>query len=214
MNYGELKRATMQLVFSDTIAGELIPPSYNNQADYLNMIPALVNDCQIYVATTVKRIPQIVELASLEKKDFGAFDMYTLPTDCWRLMHGGLIWGAVNDLGMPVFTRYHKYKLYSNDKLMIPKNVHNLDAMMVEYYRYPASLPAVPTDDTELDNTPEVHSIIPYYVAAHLLMYDDPARYAYLNNEYETRLARITAPVFTEHSEVEDVYGFGYEQVY
>lgn len=63
MNYGQIKHATMQLVYSDTIAGEDIASTYNNQADYLKAIPALVNDCEMYIATTVKRIPKLVPLS-------------------------------------------------------------------------------------------------------------------------------------------------------
>ena len=212
MNYGQVKHAIMQLVYSDTIAGEEIATTYNNQADYLKAIPALVNDCEMYIATTVKRIPKIVPLSSLDKQDFGAFDMYTMPSDFWRLMNGGLIWPTKNDIGAPVFTRYHGYRLYANNQLLISKSVNGISQMMVEYYRYPEALPAAPEDSAELDNTPEVHSIIPYYVAEHLVMYDDAFRYASLWNEFETRLGRLTEPVFTESEPIQDVYGFGYER--
>ena len=201
----------MQLVYSDTIAGEEIAPTYNNQADYLKAIPALVNDCEMYIATTAKRIPKIVPLTLLDKQDFGAFDMYTMPADFWRLMNGGLIWPTKNDVGEPVFTRYHGYRLYANNQLLINKGVNGINQMMVEYYRYPEALPAEP-DSVELDNTPEVHSVIPYYVAAHLVLYDDAFRYASLWNEFETRLGRLTEPVFTESEPIQDVYGFGYER--
>lgn len=202
----------MQLVYSDTIAGEEIAPTYNNQADYLKAIPALVNDCEMYIATTAKRIPKIVPLTLLDKQDFGAFDMYTMPADFWRLMNGGLIWPTKNDVGEPVFTRYHGYRLYANNQLLINKGVNGINQMMVEYYRYPEALPAEPEDSVELDNTPEVHSVIPYYVAAHLVLYDDAFRYASLWNEFETRLGRLTEPVFTESEPIQDVYGFGYER--
>jgi hypothetical protein len=211
MNYGQVKHATMQLVFSDTVAGDDITPSYNNQADYLKAIPMLVNDCMMYIATSVKKIPELVPLSSLTKADFGAFDMYTLPANCWRLMNGGLVWPTTNDIGQPVFTRFHGYKMYANNKLLIQKNTPSIDQMMVEYYRYPIALDDSPDDTTELDNTPETHSIIPYYVAAHLVVYDDYFRYSVLWNEFETRLGRITEPVFTESEQVQDVYGFGYE---
>lgn len=212
MNYGQIKHATMQLVYSDTIAGEEIAPTYNNQADYLKAIPALVNDCEMYIATTAKRIPKIVPLTLLDKQDFGAFNMYTMPADFWRLMNGGLIWPTKNDVGEPVFTRYHGYRLYANNQLLINKGVNGINQMMVEYYRYPEALPAEPEDSVELDNTPEVHSVIPYYVAAHLVLYDDAFRYASLWNEFETRLGRLTEPVFTESEPIQDVYGFGYER--
>lgn len=188
MNYGQIKHATMQLVYSDTIAGEDIASTYNNQADYLKAIPALVNDCEMYIATTVKRIPKLVPLSGLSKQDFGAFDMYAMPVDFWRLMNGGLVWPTKNDVGEPVFTRYHGYRLYANNQLLINKGVKGINQMMVEYYRYPEALPSNPDDSVELDNTPEVHSVIPYYVAAHLVLYDDAFRYASLWNEFETRI--------------------------
>ena len=65
MNYGQLKRQVMQLVFSESIAGNEIPVTYNNQAEYIRAIPGLANDCMMYIATTVKKIPELVLLTSL-----------------------------------------------------------------------------------------------------------------------------------------------------
>ena len=45
--------------------------------------------------------------------------------------------------------------------------------------------------DKPTDNVPETHYAIPYYVAAHLVMYDDFSVYASLYNEFETKLARF-----------------------
>ena len=208
MNYGQLKKRVMQLVISDSIAGNAIPPTYNNQADYLNQIPGLANDGMTYIATTVKRIPEIVPLLSLAQEEYGAFTMYTLPKDFWQLNNGGLIWQRPDPYDLPRYSyqRYHGYKLYARNKLMIPNNVPNLDAMMVEYYRYPETLGDTPDDLTELDNTPETHEALPYYIAGQLVMYDDPFRYSALHNEFETRLSRITEPVTTEYAPVDDVY--------
>ena len=57
MTYGTLKKRVMQLIFSYSVAGSEIPDTYNNQADYLAMIPSLVNDVEMDVATTVRRLP-------------------------------------------------------------------------------------------------------------------------------------------------------------
>lgn len=210
MNYGQLKKRVMQLAFSESIAGTPIPPSYNNQADYLRMIPALANDGMMYIATTVKKIPEIVLLSELESDDFGQATLYTLPSDFWRLNSGGLIWQRPDFWGDPnhyTYQRFKDYKVFANNKLMIPKNAPHLDTMAVEYYRYPKQLPDEPADSAQLDNTPETQSALPYYIAAQLVMYDDPFRYSSLHNEWETRLQRITEPIMVEYAPVDDVYG-------
>ncbi len=43
MTFGELKKRVLQLIFSYSVAGSEIPATYNNQADYLAMIPGLIN---------------------------------------------------------------------------------------------------------------------------------------------------------------------------
>lgn len=208
MNYGQLKTQVMQLMFSESIAGEIIPSTYNNQADYIRAIPGLVDDCETYIATTVKKIPELVKLTELEFQDFGGYRLYTMPDNFWRLNNGGLIWRRPSLDGEFAFQRFHHYKLYANNKLMISDNAPNLDEMIVEYYRYPVSVGALPDDSLELDNTPDTHAAMPYYVAAQLLMYDDPFRYASLWNAFETRLSRITEPITTEFAPIDSAYDF------
>lgn len=207
MNYGQLKKQVLQLIFSESIAGNEIPITYNNQADYVNAIPGLANDGMMYIATTVKKIPEVVPLISLQAQDMGEYTMYTMPKDFWKMNNGGLIWRRpdvyANDW---TYERYHGYRLYAYNKLMVPKNVPNLDSIMVEYYRYPVALGDDPDDLTPLDNTPDTHFALPYYIAAQLVMYDDAFRYSALHNEFETRLSRITEPVMTEYAPVEDAY--------
>ena len=147
MNYGQLKKQVMQLVFSESIAGNEIPVTYNNQADYIRAIPGLANDCMMYIATTVKKIPEVVPLKSLKQEDFGAYTLYTMPRDFWRLNNGGLIWQRPDVYNTPRYSyqRFHGYKLYANNRLMIANNVPNLDQMMVEYYRSPRRLGMTPT---------------------------------------------------------------------
>lgn len=213
MNYGQLKRQALQLIFSESIAGVEIPSAYNNQADYIRAIPGLANDGMMYIATTVKKIPEVVPLSSLEKTDLGAYTLYRLPDDFWQLMNGGLIWRRPNELDDEQYSyqRYHGYKLYANNRLMIPNNVKNLDSMMVEYYRYPMQLTDNPPDDAPLDNTLETQAALPYYVAAQLVMYDDSFRHASLWNAFETRMNAIREPVTVEFAPVDDAYaGFNY----
>jgi hypothetical protein len=160
----------------------------------------------MYIATTVKRIPAFIELKALNREDKGSYYLYTLPSSMWRMHNGGLIWQCPSMDGFS-YERFHGYRLYGNNRLMVPKNVPNLDEMMVEYYRYPYQIEEDDKDDTELDNTPETHEALPYYIAAQLLLYDDPFRYSALWNAFETRLGRITEPITTEYSGVDDAYG-------
>lgn len=208
MNYGQLKTQVMQLMFSESIAGEFIPPTYNNQVDYTLAIPGLVDDCATYIATTVKKIPALVPLTELEYQEFDGYRLYAMPANFWRLNNGGLIWRRPSLEGEFSYQRFHQYKLYANNKLMISSNAPNLDQMIVEYYRYPVSVGPSPGYSLELDNTPDTHAAMPYYVAAQLLMYDDPFRYASLWNAFETRLSRITEPITTEFAPIDSAYDF------
>ena len=83
MTYGELKNRVLELIFSYSVAGTTIPATYNNQADYIAMIPGLVNNGQMDIATSVKRIPAIVLLNDLEQEQVGDRILYKLPDDCW-----------------------------------------------------------------------------------------------------------------------------------
>jgi hypothetical protein len=56
MNYKWARDYTLELINQYSIAGAVTPESYNNQADYLARIPKMLNDAQIYVATTAGKI--------------------------------------------------------------------------------------------------------------------------------------------------------------
>ena len=212
MNYGQVKKAALQLIFSESIAGTPIPSTYNNQADYEGMIPALVNDCMMYIATTVKKIPAMVKLADLDFDPSNTeFDIYMLPTDCFEMMNGGLVLAhKKNDFGQ-IANRVHQvYRLYGGNQLWLPKNVGQTHDFYLEYWRYPRQLAADVEDEEELDNTPDTHAVIPYWVAAHTVEYDDAHRAAFFYNAFEDRISRLKPnPTFIEDSRTEDVYGFG-----
>ena len=62
MTYAEIKRQTLELANMYSIAGEPVPGSYNNQQDYLNRIPSLINTALVNIRTLVKRDPVIAPL--------------------------------------------------------------------------------------------------------------------------------------------------------
>lgn len=199
MNYRWARDFTLQLINQYSVAGAKVPDSYNNQADYIKRIPALLDDAQMYVATTAAPISALDDLKNLRCDDNGAWLTYTMPDDCWQMSGAGLI-----RYDGDTFQRFHRYHPAGDNKIAVPKELTG--EVQVEYYRYPRLLGIDPKDEAELDNIPPVQMSLPYYVAAQLVMQDDAFAFSALSNEFETRLARLTKSIHTDLHNVEDVY--------
>ena len=198
MTYGELKDRVLELIFSYSVAGSQIPATYNNQADYIAMIPGLVNNGQMDIATSVKRIPALTLLEDLEQETVGERVLYKLPDDCWLPFTGGLLFSRSRR-----YERFFSYRVIAG-KIELP--FHAPEGMALEYWRYPERVSAQTADSVELDNTPDVHECLVFYVAAHLLAYDDAYRYTVFLNMYEEYRKRLREPVWIEPGPIEDVY--------
>ena len=195
MTYGQVKRAALRLMNAATIGGAEIPLSYNGQADLVKAMPSLADDAVMQIATTVRKIPAATELDTLEHSDEGAWTLVTLPADFWRLRGGGLLRPGEKE-------RFGGFRLLDG-RLLLPAGEKGLWA---EYWRWPVSLGDAPEDGAELDNSPDTHTAIPYFIAGQLLLYDDAYRYAALHNEWETRLKRLQEAASAEESRVRDAY--------
>ena len=206
MTYGQLKDRVLQLIFSYSIAGDEIELSYNNQEDYVKQIPGLLNTCQSYIYQ-IHKIEDSILLKDLESEDSGnGLVTYFLPDDCLKLKPG-LIVPKGKGSGV-VFTRYTGYRLYGGNKIMCKKGLP--DNTIVEYQSRGLPVPDNPPDTYVLRNTDEINDIIPFYIAAFVVLYDDAFRYSALYNEFETRLQRLApTPTYTEANEISDVY-FGF----
>lgn len=207
MTFGTVRDESLKLLNGYSIAGTEIASSYNNQADYLVRIPGLVDDAQMYIATTAKKIPATAELSSLGRTDTGGVSTFTLPSDCYAFPGTGLLCYS-DERG---FERVGALKYIGTKQFAIPAKLAD-DAgltLMIEYYRYPIALGSSPESTATLDNVPETHYAIPYYVAAHLVMYDDFSVYASLYNEFETKLARFAEASRAENWPIFDVYDGG-----
>ena len=201
MNYKWARDYTLELINQYSIAGAVTPETYNNQADYLARIPKLLNDAQIYVATTVGKIRAVEDLDNLSCDDNGKWLVYTMPGDFWQLCSGGLIrYDEDNEL-----ERCNLYHAIGANQIAVSKTVSG--NMSVEYYRLPRPLSEKPEDDELLDNTVPAQMALPYYVAAHLVMYDNAYAYQALMNEFETRLARLAESPTIIYGTVADTYG-------
>lgn len=199
MTYGQLKKDVLSLINQYSIAGRVIEPTYNNQADYLLRIPTFANDAQVLIATTAKPIPAAVKLCDLDSEPIGGAWLYTMPADFFKFRTGAILDMSHTEPRRIPIEGY----LMDSQFLLSGADPHKCIA---EYYRYPCLLDESPADDARLDNTEDAQRVIPYYVAAHLVMYDDSYTHTALHNEFETRLSRLTSGLSAVIESVQDVY--------
>ncbi|MBR6654636.1 MAG: hypothetical protein IKL27_07900 [Oscillospiraceae bacterium] len=205
MTYKQLRDDTLRLLNQYSVAGEEVSPTYNNQADYLKRLPSLLNDGQMLIATTLRPITEMMELKPYAATRMGNWLRFILPEDFYRPSGRGL---AVVQ-GSECF-RSHEFQLLGSAALLVPESLFG--SVALEYYRYPVPFDTDAEDDDRADNTPDTHTLLPYYAAAHLAMHDDSFLYASLLNEFEARLERLRQPATAQRMSVRDYYGgFGYE---
>lgn len=194
MTYGEMKAFVLQLLNQYSVAGDEVPLTYNDQADAVARIPALVRDALYYIATTVRRLRAVAELT--EPEVLGQQLAYDLPEDCFQIV-GGLI--RTED-----GTRLRNYRVLGGRQVLVPKGEKG--PWLVEYFRYPAVPVGTPEEDDFLDCPPEAQSAVAYYVAAHLAMEDNQYLHGALYNEFEMKMARLQEGQVLECGVVEDAY--------
>ena len=200
MNYQWARDFTLQLINRYSAAGVKIPETDNDQADYLKRIPKLLDDAQVYAATTTACIRELEPLAAMPCDENGEWLVYTLPKNCWQLCGGGLV-----RYDGETFQRFHRYHPVGGNKIAVPRALQG--ELAVEYFRYPRLLGDDPANAKELDNTVPVQMALPYYAAAYLLLRDDADSHRRLKTEFEERLERLAERPQTDIHLVEDVYG-------
>lgn len=199
MKYSDIKRATLSHLNQYSIAGAPVADSYNNQQDYLNRIPQFINEALVNIRTLVKPEPVVRQLRA--GKEYGNMLRYRLPDDFWSLKTGGV--SVIHD---GRFRKTNEYRMQGKKYILTPAGTDG--EYTIEYYRYPEQLPFDPDDNFELEEDLEVIQAATYYAAAQLVLHDDEAVYAYLYNDYETRLGRIGPGISVEVHPVQDAYIF------
>ena len=195
MTYGELKTRVLMLLNQYSVAGSTVAASYNNQQDYINRIAQLANSAINEIATTTKKIPALLELDPAEGTEVGKALRFTLPSDFYQFRTGDSF--QIDAEGRLLHT--HMYRLMSKRYVMIPRReMSEGGRFVIGYYRYPVFLPPKPEDSTVLDNDPETHDAVAFYVAAYLVIQDDPFHYASFYNEYRSRLEEMGPGVSAE----------------
>lgn len=201
MTYGDMRDFVLQLINRYSLAGSKLAPTYNNQQDYVNRIPMLINDGLVYVASYAKKIPAQKELLPEEGEPYGRYLRYVLPEDCLAVRPGGLLIPGERSRKTKV-----NYLLQEPDHLLVEQPFR--EGAVLEYYRRPQLLGDKPGDGQSVDGSSDVLMALCYYVAAHLIMEDDAFRYSALYNEFETRMARLLRQEQSEIALTQDVYGF------
>ena len=201
MNYGQVKDQVLKLLNQYTRAGVPVADTYNNQQDYIERIPGLVNDAMMEIATTVRKIPAVLTLASLPQVVVGEQARYELPEDFYQFVSGGVVTTTTGEL-----LHTNCYATQGRKTLLVPKEEAGNYA--ISYYRYPTLLSDKPDDKDELDNEPETHHAIPFYVASFLVSHDDAFLCSLFSNKYADKLANMFAGITAEVRPVDDAYGF------
>lgn len=198
--------AAFQLMNQYSIAGALVPLSYNDQADAENRMVNLINDAQMEIATAAKPIAASLEVDVPEPEPGAPLGQIRveMPEDFNHFL--GIYYTPANGRNLMTIDA-NKYKWLNNDVLLLPDRPAG--KYLIEYNRFPEHYPSDIDKSTELDNSPDTHAAIPYYVAAMLLIDENPKAYYALYNTWETRLARLTMkPAHAVSTQIEDVYGF------
>ena len=188
MNYGQMEGRVLRLLNQYSVAGAPVASSYNNQQDYLNRIPGLVNDAMMEIATSARKIPALLRLCASDAEDLGQTLRFALPQDFYQFKTGDTF--QLTEDGRLLHT--NRYGLQGKQYLLVPKaELDPGERVEITYYRYPALLPERPAAETELDNTPETHDAAAFYVAAFLVIHDDSFQFASFYNKYEDKLAKM-----------------------
>ena len=214
MTIAQCKSAVYQLINQYSIAGTEVPLTYNDQADNNNRMLNLINDAQMTIATTSRPIEETYTIEVPEKplsertleleKEMPDDFIYALGV-YFKPNFGDRRWIRVPERTIDM----DGYKWIGHRHFLYPDRPAG--TWKIEYARYPQRYDSTTPETTELDNEPDTHEAIPYYVAALLLLDENPYAYSSLHNLWETKLTRLGyKPPHATSTRVADVYGFDF----
>lgn len=199
--------AALQLLNQYSITGSLVPLSYNDQADTENRMLNLINDAQMQMATTVKPIVEFIEFTVTEPDRNAPLDdvRFEMPEEMFEPMK---VYFAKDKGHNFREIDANKYE-WEEDTLVVPDRPSG--TYKVQYSRYPQRYDSTTDFDTELDNKPDTHEMIPYFVAAMIAIDENPKAYYAYYNVWETRLSRLGQKnPYAVSKNIDDVYGLSY----
>ena len=199
MTYGEFKTFVMQLIDQYSARGVTLTGEYNDQADFFARIPGIYNAVMLELASGPSPLVAVMEPQAADVTERQGFMIVSTPQDFLKMSEDGL---PVGERGR--MTRVKDYWMLGTDRVMIRKELFR-DAVL-EYWRTPTRLEAAPADSVGLDGTVEMQTAAAYYVAALLVIREDPFLYAALRNEYDDRVQSMKKRRRAENFFVTDPY--------
>lgn len=181
--------ASLQLINQYSIVGTIVPTTYNDQQDDITRTINLINDAMMEIATNARPLIETVEFVveKPDRKEPLGDVRFSMPENFDRATAVRFTPAYGYDRTM---REASDYKWLGDDTLLVPNKYPG--TYLVEYMRYPVQFTLeTEREHTQLDNTPDTHSIIPYYVAAMVTQYDDAKAYYNLYNIWEERLAKL-----------------------
>ena len=197
--YAEIKRKVLELINRYSIAGETISPAYNNQSDFMQRIPGLINDAILRIRTEAAPIISSCTLGGGPKGE--GMRPYSLPAGCRGIKTGG-VYRVVNGSYSPTAD----YRLLGDSSILLPAD--GAEYVIEYYFQDPDSLCSSQPDFDDVMEEPEVVTAACYYAAAMLLMDENEFGYAALYNEFQSRMDGMRPLPTAEISPIRDVYGF------
>jgi hypothetical protein len=209
MTIRECMDAAYQLLNEYSIAGEVVHLSYNDQADLENRMVNLINAAQMEIAKTVRPIDEMATFVVDDHNFRKGWETIPLPYNFDRIVSVRFLEEGDRPWREPEFYRTNRYRQLEDGTLYFPTD--RKGTYVVEYQRFPIRYSADVDKNTGLDNTPDTHEAIPYYVASMLAIDDNQYAYAAFQNEWEKQLARMNnKPPHVESGMVDDAYGFNH----
>lgn len=116
MKYALIKRNVLEKINQSTMAGEPVASTYNDQQDYLNRIPALINEAIVDIRSSVKAEPVVFTLDDELCSELGGMLRWELPDN-----YNGMRTGGVSVIFHGHYMKYDGYTLQGRKAILIPK---------------------------------------------------------------------------------------------
>lgn len=173
-------------------SSEGIEKGMMDNADYIKRANMFINDAQQEIAT-IRKIKEMHNISQVGE-DVEGYNYYPLPSDMYELRY--------LNFGDRLF---YDFKIESGE-IWIPKVYDG--TFTVYYYKYPTEITSLTDDNFNLEIAPSLHNIIPYFVAAMLIINTDYKLGNKLLTIYNNKVKGIVADSDENFSTIIDVTGW------